>query len=150
MKQDIQTSAGSVADAFTDAVNLKLEKKKTKYPRITLRLTMEEDTRLRELAAGQPVSAYVRSCVFGDNAKRRKHRSHMPVANQESLARALALLGRSRIANNLNQLAHHANTGSLLLDDDTVSQIDEAYRHIITMRNALITALGLSEKPASQ
>jgi len=150
MKPEIRTNSGSVAAAFTGAVDPKPEKKRTKYPRITLRLSPEEDSQLRDLAKGQPVSAYVRSCVFGDHVERRKHRLHMPVADQEALARALALLGRSRIANNLNQLAHHSNTGSLLLDEDTAVQIDEAYKHVLAMRSALITALGLSEQTVTK
>ena len=59
------------------------------------------------------------------------------------MSKALGLLGQSRMANNLNQLAHHANTGSLLVDEETLSQISEAYEHVIAMRDALIRALGL-------
>jgi len=61
------------------------------------------------------------------------------------MARALALLGASRIANNLNQLAHQANIGSLIMDEDACTQIDEAYAHVRLMRDELVSALGLIE-----
>lgn len=146
MRKDIDDNGGAIAAAFCGAVNHEPTKQpRAKYPRITLRLSAEEDARLRDLAKGQPVSAYVRSCVFGKNTTRRKHRSHTPVADQQALAKALAMLGQSRLANNLNQLAHHANTGSLLLDEDTTKQIEETYLHVIAMRDALVAALGLVE-----
>lgn len=151
MRQDIDDTSVMLAAAFDGAVNPKPQKKpRAKYPRITLRLSAEEDARLRDLAKGQAVSAYVRTCVFGESVTRRKHRSHRPVEDQQALAQALALLGSSRIANNLNQLAYHANTGSLLVDDDTTAQIDEAYAHIVAMRDALVSALGLIENGNSR
>ena len=115
-------------------------------PPISLRLTAEEREKLQHLSAGMTLSAYIRQCVFGPQAARRKRRSHVPVADQKELARVLALLGASRIANNLNQLAYQANTGSLLLDDTTLAKIEEAYNHVRSMRNALMRALGLMEE----
>lgn len=120
------------------------EKKPSKSP-ITLRVTDEERQRLVSMAEGMSVSAFIRKCVFSDGAAKRKRRSHMPVSDQEALARALALLGASRIANNLNQLAYHANIGSLIMDEDTSAQIDEAYAHVRLIRDELVSALGLIE-----
>ena len=121
-------------------------KSTSKYPRITLRLTEEENTQLRELASGVTVSSYVRECLFGKGANTRKTRQrHKPVADEQSLARALAMLGETRIANNLNQLAHRANMGELRMNDTTLAQIEEAYAHIQSMRSTLIEAIGLIE-----
>jgi hypothetical protein len=146
MRNDIDDNGVAIAAAFGDAVTPKVKKKpRAKYPRITLRVSAEEDAKLRDLAKGQPVSAYVRSCIFGENTVRRKHRAHTPVADQEALARALALLGQSRIANNLNQLAYNANTGSLLIDEGTLEQIEETYVHVVAMRDSLIAALGMAD-----
>lgn len=61
------------------------------------------------------------------------------------MARALAMLGASRIANNLNQLAHQANIGSLIMGENTLAQIDEASAHVRHMRDELVSALGLIE-----
>jgi len=120
------------------------ESKPSKSP-ITLRVTNEERDRLKLLAAGMSVSAYIRKCIFAGDAVRRKRQSHMPVKDQAAMARALALLGASRIANNLNQLAHQANIGSLIMDEDACTQIDEAYAHVRLMRDELVSALGLIE-----
>jgi len=119
--------------------------KPTPAPRITLRLSEEENAKLRDLAAGMSVSAYIRKCIFAGDATRRKRRSHMPVKDQEAMARALALLGASRIANNLNQLAHQANIGLLIMDENTCTQIDETYAHVRLIRDELVSALGLIE-----
>ena len=58
------------------------------------------------------------------------------------LAEALALLGQSRIANNLNQLAHQANIGTLVMEDRERAKIDEAYSYILSLRTLLVAALG--------
>ncbi len=117
-----------------------------KYPRITLRLSEKENAQLRNLAAGITVSAYVRECLFGKKANLRKARQrHKPVVNEQALARVLAMLGETRMANNLNQLAHRANMGELQMTPLTLSQVEEAYANIQAMRAALIKAIGLIE-----
>ena len=122
------------------------KKARTTSPRVTLRLTEEEHTQLKHLSEGMAISAYIRQCVFGSKTVRRKRRSHVPVHDQHAMAKALALLGQSRIANNLNQLAHRANMDSLIMDDKAYNQIQEAYDHVIAMRDNLIKALGLIER----
>ncbi len=134
---------------YSTGSNLKLQntgKQKKLSPRVTLRLTEDENTRLKHLSQGTTISAYIRKCLFGDKATHRKRRSYRPVQDQESLAKALALLGQSRIANNLNQLAYHANMGTLSVNETTVKQINEAYEQVTTMRDQLIQALGLVER----
>ncbi len=111
---------------------------------LTLRLTPEERERLEELAAGMTLSTYVRACVFGEEAKRRKRRPKNSVEDKKAVAEALALLGQSRIANNLNQLAYHANIGALEIGSNEREQINEAYAHILAIRALLMTALGKS------
>lgn len=108
---------------------------------LTLRLTPEERTKLEELAVGMTLSTYVRACVFGQEAKRRKSRPKYIVADKKAVAEALALLGQSRIANNLNQLAYHANIGALDIGDVELSQVNEAYEHVLFIRSLLVSAL---------
>lgn len=120
-------------------------RKKTPPP-ISLRLTEKERITLEQAAQGMSISAYIRSCIFSDGVAKRKARTRRPVKDQEALARALGLLGQSRIANNLNQLARHANSGSLPVDDETHAQIEEAYAHVMALRDQLIAALGLIEE----
>lgn len=109
---------------------------------ITLRLTPEERKKLEELAAGMTLSAYIRACIFGKEARRRKHRPKDVIADKKAAAEALALLGQSRIASNLNQLAYHANIGALAMDETEKLQIAEAYAQVQSIRSLLMQALG--------
>ena len=79
-----------------------------KTPPFSLRLTFEERARLEELAGDMPLGAYIRRKVFdgqGLKKKRARARSRRPIKDEQKLAQVLAMLGQSRIANNLNQLA---------------------------------------------
>jgi len=127
-------AAIDIRAAFQGEAEAVPKQEKPSQSPITLRVTDEERERLKSLAAGMSVSAYIRKCIFAGDATRRKRRSHMPVKDQEAMARALALLGASRIANNLNQLAHQANIGSLIMDENTCAQIDETYAHCVWSR----------------
>ena len=111
---------------------------------LVIRLTKEERARLEELAVGMTLSAFVRACVFGQEAKRRKRRRKHAVADKKAAAEALALLGQSRIANNLNQLAYHANIGTLEIGTSEREKIEEAYANVLAIRADLVTALGTS------
>jgi hypothetical protein len=112
-------------------------------PRVTLCLSVEDHERLKAVADGMALSTFIRAKALGDTLPRRKHRSTTSVADIAALAQLLGLLGQSRIANNLNQLAYHANIGALPVDDVTRDQISEAYDNVLEMRTALVTALGL-------
>lgn len=113
-------------------------------PRVTVRLSVEDHARLKALADGMALSTYIRAKALNEGLPRRKARSTTSVADKKMLAQILGLLGQSRIANNLNQLAYHANVGALAMDDETLAQISEAREHVASMREILIRALGLS------
>lgn len=74
-------------------------------------------------------------------------RSGLPIKDRRSLAKLLALLGRSRLASNLNQLAHIANIGALPATPETEAELREAVAAVRDLRRLLIVALGL-EDPA--
>lgn len=112
---------------------------------VTLRLTNQEKKKLKELAEGMSMSAYIRACIFNGEAEKRKRTLRAPVQDQAALAELLGLLGHSRIANNLNQLAYQANIGSLAVDDDTLGQVEEAYALVREMGFLLVKSLGLRE-----
>ena len=109
---------------------------------LTLRLTVDERAKLEELAAGMTLSAYVRACVFAEETKRRKRRPKDVVEDKKAIAEVLALLGQSRIASNLNQLAYHANLSVLDMGDEEKAQIAEANVHLQAIRGLLVKALG--------
>lgn len=112
-------------------------------PPVSVRLTEEERAKLEADAQGGSLSAHIRQCLFGDGAAPRKRRSRTPTIDQAALARVLGLLGQTHIANNLNQLAKASHVDQLAWDDHTRQQIDEAYRIVRDMRDALVQALGL-------
>ena len=108
----------------------------------SLRLTFEERSRLEKDAAGMPLGAYIRSKVFGEDAARRKTRGKFPVKDWKALSHVLGSLGKSRLANNLNQLARAANSGSLPVTPDTEKALREACKEVEAIRRELLRALG--------
>jgi hypothetical protein len=113
-------------------------------PPFSLRLTFEERARLEREAGEMPLGAYIRSRLFDEPASDRPLRQRKrPVKDHQVLGQLLGELGRSRIANNLNQLAKAANTGSLLLNEDVHRALLESLDSIRAMRTLLLTALGL-------
>ncbi len=127
--------------AFKKAVVAKPGNRRALSP-LTLRLTPAERAELEALAAGMTLSAYARVCLFAEDARKRAKRANDPVANKKAIAEALALLGQSRIASNLNQLAYHANVGAFIEDAETKAQIGEANAHLLEIRTLLMSALG--------
>jgi len=111
----------------------------------SLRLTPEERLQLERDAGHQSVSAYIRSRLFNDDASPVRTRGQSPIKDRAALAEALAKLGQSRIANNLNQLARAANVGALDLTPELEGELHEACAAVAEMRALLVQAVGLSE-----
>lgn len=88
------------------------------------------------------LSSYIRACLFAKAEKRRKRRSKKTVADKRAVAEALALLGQSRIASNLNQLAYQANIGALIVEERERANIEEAYNYVLMLRALLVAGLG--------
>lgn len=72
-------------------------------------------------------------------------RAPAPVKDHEALARVLAALGQSRIANNLNQLAKAVNIGVLPMSPNVEEDISEACAAVAAIRRDLMRALGLRQ-----
>ncbi len=112
-------------------------------PPFSLRFTCEERAQLERDAAGMSLGAYIRSRIFDDTLPKRRTRGKHPVKDHEELAKVLGELGRSRLANNLNQLAKATNSGSLEVSPDTERAIKDGCADIRWMRQVLMSALGL-------
>lgn len=121
------------------------EDRQTPSSPFSLRFTREERAWLDCAAAGMPLAAFLRSLIFDEELlkKRRKPRKS-PVKDYQVLARLQAELGQSRLANNLNQLARAANTGSLEVSPDTEKALQDACSDVKWMRHMLMEALGIS------
>lgn len=78
-------------------------------PRVTVRFSPEDYERIQALADGMALSVYLRAKALNEPLPRRKLGSKSSIEDQAVIAQLLGLLGQSRIANNLNQLAYHAN-----------------------------------------
>ena len=111
-------------------------------PPFSLRLTAAERAELLRRAGNMPLGAYIRSKLLqSEESPRRAGRR--PVADEQALGRLLGELGKARLANNLNQLAKAANTGSLPVTPETEQALRDACRDVQWMRSQLIAALGL-------
>ena len=120
------------------------EKEKKYPPPFSLRLTYEERARLEAEAGDQPLGAYIRERLLGEDAAPRKRRGNSPVKDKEALGRVMGALGASRLSSNLNQLAKAVNSGSLPVTPETEAELEEACRDVAAMRTDLLRALGKS------
>ena len=112
-------------------------------PRVTVRFSRADYEKLQELADGASLAVYLRAKALDRNLHKRKRGSAISVKDRAAVAQLLALLGQSRIANNLNQLAYQANIGSLVIEEDGKAKIEEAYGHVKLIRQTLMKALGM-------
>ncbi len=117
-------------------------KKPHKPSPFCLRLSTEERARLEYEAGDMPLGTYVRSRLFNTPTPR-KRRMKRPVKDHKLLAELITKLGASRIANNLNQLARAANSGSLLLTPEIEEDLRQALADIAWIRKTLMQGLGL-------
>jgi hypothetical protein len=92
----------------------------------SLRLTFEERSALEQAAGDMPLGAYIRAELFQNKKTRHRRRYKRPVKDRQVLGQLLGLLGEARLANNLNQLAKAANTGSLPVTPETEKALREA------------------------
>lgn len=112
-------------------------------PPFSLRLTFQERAKLEKQAGALPLSAYIKSVVFSEDAPIYRQRRKAAEVDQKLLAEVLACIGASRISNNLNQLAKAVNQGALYVDDDVASDIVSACNDVRAMRLLLMQALGM-------
>lgn len=108
----------------------------------SIRLSEADRARLAMEAAGAPLGAYIKSKLLDGKAVERKRRKVLTIQDREGLAQALALLGRSHLSNNLNQLAHAVNIGVLPVTPETEAELLAAVQGVREMRRLLMSALG--------
>lgn len=115
----------------------------------SIRLTEAEKSLLLHRAGRLPLGTYIRDLILAQSLQAKRHRLTNPVKDHDALARVLAGLGQSRIANNLNQLAKAVNFGILPVTAETERDLREACSAVIAMRRELMQALGLAGNSAS-
>lgn len=85
-----------------------------------------------------PLGAYIKAKALGAPPLKRA----AAVEDRRALAQALALLGKTHYANNLNQLAHLANMGALPLTPEVIGELESTLRLIAEVRTLLLQAMG--------
>lgn len=116
--------------------------KRRKAP-FSLRLSEAERAQLLAEARGTPLGSYIKTKVLGSPPPKGRRRNGLPLEDQKALAQVLALLGRSHLASNLNQLAKAVHLGVLPVTPETEAELADACRAVIELRRLLIDALGL-------
>ncbi|MBI1340990.1 plasmid mobilization relaxosome protein MobC [bacterium] len=136
-------SPKSLRLAFEDTFPAARGGGRKRTPPFSLRLSQAEREQLEREAGDRPLGAYVKEKVFGDSPPVRNRRTGLSVDDRKALAQALALLGQSRIASNLNQLAKAVNMGALPLSPHAKEELRECCAVIREIRGLLMRAMGL-------
>lgn len=110
---------------------------------LSLRLNFEQRSTLVKEADGLPLSTYIKLRLFGRLRNLKQTRIQRPVKDRKELGYLLGRLGKSQIANNLQELVDAAESGSLIMDGEAIEVLYEALKDIRSMRQLLIAALGL-------
>lgn len=126
------------------------DKAPKKYPPpFSMRFTIDERRALELAAAGRPLASYIRWLIFKeDMPELPKRRTRETAANpdRQELAKLLGTLGKSRISQNINQLAKAANSGSLPVNQEVIEELNDACKAINWLRDTLIKAIGLKSQ----
>jgi len=78
---------------------------KVSPPPFSLRLTFEERAKLEKAANGVSLGAYIKAVLFGQDLQKVRRRNTNPIKDHAALAKVLGVLGQSRLAQNINQMA---------------------------------------------
>ncbi|MGR3513838.1 MAG: hypothetical protein ACU0GG_13845 [Paracoccaceae bacterium] len=115
-------------------------KKKREAP-FSLRLTFEERAALQKMAGDMPLGAYIKAVLFDGAPHKPVRPGKSKVSDPEALGRVLGALGKSRLSQNMNQLAKASNMGALPVTPETEDEIRQACADIAAMRSDLMRAL---------
>lgn len=108
---------------------------------ISVRLTAEEKDRLLQDAGNMSVNAYVKYRLF-DTGPPKRRLAVTPVKDKQALARVLAALGQSGLAQDLNDLEWSVEAETVRLSPTSEQDLRAACAAIVAMREDLARALG--------
>ncbi len=131
----------SISERDFNAVAAAKPKLKREAP-FSLRLSFEEKALLRAAANGVPLGAYIKAKLFDEPLEKVRRRNTNPVKDHEALGRFLGALGKSRLSQNLNQIARAANMGSLPVSPELEDELRQACADVEALRKELLRALG--------
>ncbi len=143
---ELKRKAVTLPETFKDASRQSPSQNQSrKTTPFCIRLTDEERAYLEELAGSQPLGAFIRQTLLGQRMRKRRT-LRKPQIEQTQYASLLAALGQSHLSSNLNQLARHANVGTLDVSQDIEEQLQDACSAVLIMRETLLMALGLKTR----
>jgi len=111
----------------------------------SIRLSADEKARLIDEAGTKPLGTHIREKLLGTSEPIRVRRTGATIRDREAHAKALALLGSSRLSENLTQLTALANIGSLPLTPEIEGELRAALEDVRKIRRLLVLALGLKD-----
>jgi len=112
---------------------------------ITFRVSVEERALLERWAAGSSVSGYIREHLFDESIPKRRTRGKFPIKDHKIISQLLGELRRTKIPNNLNQIARAINCGNVIFSPELRTVILNGCADIADMRRMLMNGLGFGE-----
>ncbi|WP_457488887.1 plasmid mobilization protein [Tardiphaga sp. P5_C10] len=92
---------------------------------LSVRFSDAEKAHMRLLAAGKPLGQFIRDRALDGQSEPR--RANKPIVKEaDALGRLLGLLGQSRLASNLNQIAKAANLGAMPVTTELETDLSQA------------------------
>ncbi len=140
------TSPQKLSPAFEKSRKSRMEKARP----FSLWLSPGERSALEQLAGEQPLGTFIKGKALGGAEMPSTRKTYRPVEDKKAIAKALAMLGQSRMASNLNQLAKAANIGTLPLTPDVEEDLQEACAHVREIKALLVNALGLKSSSTGE
>ncbi len=140
-----ETKTKPISDEFNEQVgewNYSSPKRPKRPPPFSIRFTDKERAILERERDGKPMAVHIRQKLFEAEYTHRQ-RGRKNTVNKALLGQALGVLGSSRIAQNMNQIAKAANMGTLPVSSELHHELHDACNDIKLMRDALIDALGI-------
>jgi hypothetical protein len=132
----------SISERDFNAVAAAKPKKKKREAPFSLRFSFEQMALLQAAANGVPLGAYIKAKLFDEPLEKVRRRNTNPVKDHEALGRVLGELGKSRLSQNLNQLARATNTGALPVSPELEAELRQACEDVKALREELLRALG--------
>lgn len=124
------------------AIRPPLRSKAKRPSPFSIRFTEAEREQLEMAAGNLPLGVYIKLRLFDDLPPVPRQNSLSKV-DKQALGEVLAALGQSRLASNMNQIAHAANIGALPVTEDLMDELHAACGEIKELRAAILGSIGV-------
>ncbi len=108
----------------------------------SIRFTEAEREQLELAAGNMALGVYIKLRLFNDLPPVPRQNSLSKV-DKEALGKVLAAFGQSKLSQNMNQIAHAANIGTLPVDQDLIDELYTACGEIKALREAVLGCIGI-------